>query len=159
MVNSKYWLCGLELCITKLGTPIGAPGEVYLVNDGERCANQASGFSVRPANSIVPLAPDLPLPINAGIENLDYQQFIVFGAYPNPAYDEVTFQIYLNKYEELTIQVFDMQGKEVFTDVMSNLHVGVNYAKLNISTLAQGTYSFVIKSETNVVSKSIVKTN
>ncbi len=134
-------------------------GEAYLVNDGERCANQASGFSVRPANSIVPLAPELPLPINAGIENLDYQQFIVFGAYPNPAYDEVTFQIYLNKYEELTIQVFDMQGKEVFTDVMSNLHIGVNYAKLNISTLAQGTYSFVIKSETNVVSKSIVKTN
>ncbi len=132
--------------------------EGYFVNDGERCANQASGFSVRPASQIVPLAPALPLDVNAGIENLDYQQFVVFGAYPNPAFDEVTFQIYLNKYEPLTIQVFDMQGKEVFSDVMNNLQPGVNYAKINIETLAKGTYSFVIKSETNIVTKSIVKT-
>ena len=63
----------------------------------------------------------------------------------------------MNKVEDLSLRVFDLQGREVYADVMKNLNIGVNYAYLSLDALAQGTYSFVIASETNVVSKTIVK--
>jgi alkaline phosphatase D len=131
--------------------------EGYFVNNNEKCANQASGFSVNPGPLPIP-APASPL-VSVGIEELNYQDFVVFGAYPNPAFEDVTFQIFMENAGDLNIAIYDIQGKEIYNENMTNLNKGLNYAKLNISTLAVGTYSFVIKSDSNVANKTIVKSN
>ena len=131
-------------------------GQGYYVNNNEKCANQAAGFSVNAGPLPIP-APSEPCPTDVGIDELNYEDFVVFGAYPNPATDDVTFQIYMDHPGDLNINIYDIQGREIFSDAMNNLTKGLNYAKLNINTLAAGTYSFVIKSETNVATKTIVK--
>jgi alkaline phosphatase D len=130
-------------------------GTGYFVNNNETCANQASGFTVRPGVLPIP-APEFPYGY-VSLVDVEEHNFTVFGAYPNPAQSEVTFQFYLNKPEELKISVYDIAGKQVYTDMISSFNTGVNYAQINISTLASGTYSFIIESETNRVSKTIIK--
>ena len=132
--------------------------EGYFVNDGETCAQQASGFSVNAGPLPIP-APALPVPTDVGIDELNYQDFVVFGVYPNPASDDITIQLFMEQAGELSLTIYDLQGREIYNDQMTNLSKGLNYAKLNISTLAQGTYSVVIKSATNVATKTIIKSN
>ncbi len=133
-------------------------GDGYFVNDGEHCANQASGASNRPGP-----APDFaPFPMeedtsSASVGELNKPSFVVLGAYPNPANDKVTFQMYAEKNQPISIRVFDMTGRQVFEDLMTNVHVGVNYAQLNIDKLEKGTYQFVITSGMYKVTKSIIK--
>lgn len=129
--------------------------EGYFVNDNEKCAQQANGFSVNSGPLPIP-APASPLTV-VGIEELNYQDFVVFGLYPNPATDEITLQLYMENNGELSISIYDIQGREIYGDVMTNLTKGLNYAQLNISSLAQGTYSVVVKSETNIATKTIIK--
>jgi len=128
--------------------------DAYYVNNNEKCANQASGMSSNTGVLPTP-APLSPIDWNVGIETKD--NFEIFGAYPNPAQDEVTLQIFMNKAEELKISVFSIDGKLVFTDTFSNTHIGSNYAQLNISSLAQGRYNIVVASNNNIVTKSIIK--
>ncbi len=128
----------------------------YMVNSGETCAQQGQGYSSR----ITPnpaLAPENPIHMSNGIEDLVYEEFIVMSAYPNPSVNEVTFQIYLNDETSLNIEVYDVSGQLIFSDVMNDLNVGVNYAQIETSSLSQGVYSFVFYNENNRVSKTIVK--
>jgi alkaline phosphatase D len=129
--------------------------EGYYMNDGERCANQASGASTRPGPAPF-FAPD-PEDISASVSEISAPSFVVLGAYPNPANDKVTFQMYAEQEQIITIQVFDLQGRKVFEDNMTNVQIGVNYAQLNISDLEKGTYQFVITSGLYKVTKSIIK--
>lgn len=127
----------------------------YYVNSGEKCANQASGASSRPG--LPPFyAPD-PDVSTVSVEENDVQTFVVLGAYPNPTNENVTFQMYADQPQPISIQVYDLQGRLVFQDNMNNVQVGVNYAQLDISTLERGTYQFVISSGKYRVTKSIVK--
>jgi hypothetical protein len=130
-------------------------GTAYFVNNNETCANEASGFSVRPGILPIP-APEYPFGYVAPV-SIEENNFVVFGAYPNPAQSEVTFQFYLNQPEDLNITVYDLAGKQVYADEISSFNTGVNYAQINISNLASGTYTFIIESETNRVSKKIIK--
>lgn len=127
----------------------------YYVNSGEKCANQASSASSRPG--LPPFyAPD-PDVSTVSVEENDLQTFVVLGAYPNPTNENVTFQMYADQPQPISIQVYDLQGRLVFQDNMNNVQVGVNYAQLDISTLERGTYQFVISSGKYRVTKSIVK--
>lgn len=128
----------------------------YVVENNEKCAHQSNGYSVRTEDKPV-LAPATPIHMTNGLETLVYEEFIVMGAYPNPAHDNVTFQIYLNEESDLDIEIYDLQGRLIFSDVIQNLKVGVNYAQIEISSLTQGAYSFVLSNEKNKVSKSIIK--
>lgn len=127
----------------------------YFVNSGEKCANQASGASSRPGPGPF-YAPD-PVALDASVAENNRQTFIVMGAYPNPTNENVTFQMYAEKVAPINIQVFDLQGRLVYQNNMNNVHVGVNYAQLDISSLENGTYQFVISSGVYRVTKSIVK--
>lgn len=127
----------------------------YYVNDGEKCANQASGASSRPGPAPF-YAPD-PIALDAGIEENSRQTFVVMGAYPNPANENVTFQMYAEENAPVNIQVYDLQGRLMFQNNMNNVHIGVNYAQFDISSLEAGTYEFVITSGVYRVTKSIIK--
>lgn len=135
-------------------------GTGYFVNDGENCANLASSAASRPGPlPIFAPYPEAPADTtgSSGISELNVPTFVVMGAYPNPANDKVTFQLYAEQTLPVTIQVFDMLGRKVFEDRMTNVHVGVNYAQFDINDLEKGTYQFVISSGLYKVTKSIVK--
>lgn len=136
-------------------------GAGYFVNDGETCAQEASAASSRPGPGPI-FAPQPTEPVDttgtgASIGELNAPSFVVLGAYPNPANDKVTFQMYSEQSLPVTIQVFDITGRKVFEDLMTNIHVGVNYAQFEIGQLENGTYHFVISTGLYKVTKSIIK--
>jgi alkaline phosphatase D len=130
--------------------------EGYMVMSGETCAQQSNGYSSRVVPN-PPLAPMKPIHMSNGIEELIYEEFIIMSAYPNPAQDNITFQIYMNEVKDLTFEVYDMEGRQIYTDVISSGAVGVNYIQVETSTLSQGLYSFVFYNDSNRVTKTIVK--
>lgn len=130
--------------------------EGYMVLDQNRCAQQSNGYSQRVVSNPT-LAPDEPIHMTNGLEDLVYEEFIVMGAYPNPAQNEVTFQIYLNEQSDINLEIYDLSGRKIYSDVITDLHVGVNYAQIEISSLSQGMYSFVLFNDNNRVAKSIQK--
>ena len=130
--------------------------EGWYVNNLETCANQASGFSARITPN-APLAPENPIQNAAVIEDYTYSDFVVIGAYPNPVRDLLTLQVYMPSNLEIAIGVYDLSGKLVYNDVINNFSEGVNYAQLDISDLAIGSYNVVLQTESNRVAKRIVK--
>lgn len=129
----------------------------YTVQDGQKCAQpSATGYSSRTVSN-PPLAPDKPIHMSNGLEDLVYEDFIIMSAYPNPAYNDITFQIYMNEVSDLNFEIYDVDGKKVMEDLVSNLKVGVNYIQVYTSSLSQGLYSFVFYNDVNRVAKTVVK--
>lgn len=128
----------------------------YMVLDGESCAQQSPGYSYR-INPNPTLAPDQPIHMSNGIEELVYEDFIVMSAYPNPMQNDITFQIYLNEATDLNFEAYDVDGRKVMEETVSNLRVGVNYIQVFTSDLSQGLYSFVFYNDANRVAKTVVK--
>lgn len=129
----------------------------YMVLDNETCAQQSNGYSIRETSNPV-LAPEKPIHMTNGIETLIYEEFIIMGAYPNPAQENVTFQIYMNEASDLNLEIYDLQGRIIFNDIIKNLKKGVNYAQLQLTSLPHGAYSFVLFNDNNRVTKTIIKT-
>lgn len=129
--------------------------DAYYVNNNEKCANQAAGYSSRPWTGPF-FAPD-PVDNGLGVKENEIEPFVVMGAYPNPAEDKVTIQMYSDNTNQISLEVYDLQGRQVYTNVMKNVHVGVNYAQLDLVGLAKGTYQIVITSGQSRVTKAIVK--
>lgn len=128
----------------------------YMVLNGESCAQQSQGYSSRTTPNPT-LAPDQPIHMSNGLEELIYEEFIVMSAYPNPTQNDITFQIYLNKESDLNFEAYDVSGKKVMTDLVTDLKVGVNYIHVFTTDLSQGVYSFVFYNENNKVSKTVIK--
>ena len=140
---------------------VPTPGEYYatsyFVNDTEKCANAATTFSTRPGTP-PDFAPTYPIGAPVGIEET-VNNLVVFGAYPNPIIEDVTLQFYLYEKEDIRIKLYDISGKLLFEDVAKNLTVGVNYMKLNLSSINSGTYNIVLETKSNRVSKTLIKVN
>ncbi|CAG5080348.1 alkaline phosphatase D family protein [Parvicella tangerina] len=128
----------------------------YMVLDGETCAQQSNGYSSRTTPN-PPLAPDQPIHMSNGLEELVYEEFIIMSAYPNPTQNDITFQIYLNEETDINFEAFDVSGKKVMEDVITGMKVGVNYTQVFTSSLSQGVYSFVFYNDNNRVAKTVVK--
>jgi alkaline phosphatase D len=127
----------------------------YYVNNNEKCANQASGQTVRAGTPPV-LAPNQPISLSAQVPVIQ-NDFVIFGVYPNPAQDIITMQIYMPADEKLTIRMYAIDGKLVYQDDITDFSKGINYAQLNISSLTAGTYSIVLESDEYRASKTIIK--
>ena len=123
--------------------------------DGEKCAQQASGPTL-PSNTLPILAPNDPITGTAQIlEHLT--EFTVFGTYPNPFYDDITIQLFLNEKEDLTFECYDITGKLVYQQEIISLKEGLNYVKLYLNSLNAGNYSLVIKSDHHYSTKKLIK--
>ncbi len=129
--------------------------DAYYVNDGEKCANQASGFSSRPTAQQHYYAPEYPIGYNVGIE--DKKEMIWFGAYPNPTHGSVTMQIYLYDNSPVNIKIVDLYGKELLNEQETLFTAGANYIRLDLSSLPSGTYTVVVTNKDKRISKPIVK--
>jgi alkaline phosphatase D len=127
----------------------------YYVNNNEKCAQQASSFTSRPGTAPI-LAPALPISLSAQIPEYT-NDLLIFGAYPNPVEDNVTLQIYSNGTEDIKMSVYSISGQLIFSQVISTFQKGINYAQLDLKTLAIGTYSIVLETSDYKASKTIVK--
>ncbi len=78
------------------------------------------------------------------------------SVYPNPAADKAEVSFNLNAASDVTINVVDVNGKVVNSNVLKNLAVGANSTSLNVANLANGVYSVVIKSNDSTVTKKLV---
>ena len=129
-------------------------GDAYFVNDNEKCANQASGPTSRPIANQHYYAPQYPIGYHVGIERPD---MIVLGAYPNPTHGVITAQVYLQKQEEIAVQLVDLEGRIVLTKQIGTTNLGANYVSLNLTSFKAGAYSLIIKTASKQITKTIIK--
>jgi hypothetical protein len=76
--------------------------------------------------------------------------------FPNPAKETATLNYYLNKDSQVTINISDLNGKIVTTQINEDASEGSYTKKLDLSDLKAGTYFVKIKSDDNSVTKKLV---
>ena len=76
--------------------------------------------------------------------------------YPNPAKEVVNVQCTMNNVQCLGVEVFDVYGKIVRTDVGANNDSPLQ-TRINVAGLAEGVYFVRVTTENGVVTKSFVK--
>lgn len=139
----------------KDATTQGYFAQGYYVNNNEKCANQAAGFTTRPGTPPIP-APANPISLSAQVPEYT-NDFVLFGAYPNPVENDVTIQLYVSETTPIKISIYSITGQLVYTDEITTFHKGINYAQLDLSSIAIGTYSIVLETANYKASKTIVK--
>ena len=90
----------------------------------------------------------------AGIETLSLNTEIKL--FPNPAKETATLNYYLNKDSHVTINITDLNGKIVSTQITEDASEGSYSKKLELNELNSGTYFVKIKSDDNSVTKKLV---
>lgn len=124
--------------------------------DGNRFLGQAAG-PIPSRNTNPPFAPFIPDPaIGVGVNNISADKTVLINCYPNPSFDEVAIQMYLNEATKITVNLYDINGNLV-TSQYTNPSVGVFTTKLSLSGIGTGTYMLSINDGTNVYVKKIVK--
>jgi len=128
--------------------------ESWYVNNNERFLRQGSGASVRITPN-PPLAPYFEDSLTS--VNEQTQDAVIFGVYPNPASTQMVMQYYLYKTENVTLQLFDMQGKMVLNKALGKREKGLSFAELDLSTLKAGTYVVSLQTASKAYKRFIVK--
>ncbi len=119
-----------------------APDTVFMAFSSGR--NPGSQFIVDKINFIYPVA------VN---DNYNLRQVV---AYPNPTFDDLYFRINSDKFNDVKIDVYSVEGKLVLSKEYKKL-VGNNDLILNTSALKQGNYIYKIKIGNNIYSKAFIK--
>ncbi len=106
--------------------------------DGERHLRTAPA----PLNPISGNNPPLvsPFPVSTGIAPVGNTSLIIFNCYPNPAYNEVIVQYYLDEPSRLGIYITDMSGKVVYSEKTKDALSGLNISTINIAGMPNGMY-------------------
>ena len=91
---------------------------------------------------------------SAGIESVSINN--EFKMFPNPAKDVATVNYYVTKDAHVTINITDLNGKIVSTQVNEEASEGSYSKKLELSDLNAGTYFVKIKSDDNTITKKLV---
>ncbi|MFM2202270.1 MAG: hypothetical protein RL040_1470 [Bacteroidota bacterium] len=79
--------------------------------------------------------------------------------YPNPASDVLHIQYELPAQEEVTVALFDVQGKQVFQKPIGKQTAGEHLEKFDIAHLPAGNYVCRISGRDSAISKQVVKQN
>jgi WD40 repeat protein len=79
--------------------------------------------------------------------------------YPNPASDVLHIQYELPVQEEVTIALFDAQGKQVLQKTLGKQAAGEYLETLDVAHLPVGTYLCRISGRDSTISKRVVKQN
>lgn len=113
------------------------------------CVQNKTGFADKSLITCPVFSSPFPIfPLN---DNKAEVKNSVISLYPNPAMDVVN--ISLTKNETIQVCIFDLQGRQVYSQLISKIK-----AEINISHLQKGIYLIEIKENNNVVSiQKIVK--
>lgn len=80
--------------------------------------------------------------------------------YPNPASDRVTIDFYLDKTTPVTIEVYSIEGKLVFSNTVADVNPGFNYTYLDVDQFSGGVYVLKLLENSTMVDQrmlSVVK--
>ncbi len=79
-----------------------------------------------------------------------------FNIYPNPATTQLTIDYHLQPFEEGSITIYDIMGRECF---FINLNTSANKAVVNVSDLKSGiyTYKYTINNISRRIGKLLIK--
>ncbi len=75
-----------------------------------------------------------------GIKNPDGSLQVKLNVYPNPVVDQATVQFSVNKKDNISVRVMDMNGRLVFEKQMNNEVPGVKKINIPTDNLSRGTY-------------------
>lgn len=82
----------------------------------------------------------------------------IINAYPNPSNTEVTLKFDVKQSEDVTINIYDLTGKVIFTKVYSGLTQGTQNITLETLAIQSGTYILTAKGvTTNAMVRLIVR--
>lgn len=82
--------------------------------------------------------------------------FVVSQNYPNPFDKTSEVLIWLNSSSDVTVEVFNLDGKIVSTQNYNNLNAGNHQLTINGETLSSGIYFYNIKTATHSVTKKMI---
>lgn len=132
---------------------------VWYCDSSETCAEETQTPAVRPGPQPI-FAPDSPviqLNTDPSLGADPAPDMVMFGVYPNPFYNEMSIQLFLQFGGDVEVSIYDMMGKMVLQEKVTNLQKGLNYITLFGDDLSKGTYSLVIKSDNHMATKKIIK--
>ena len=95
-----------------------------------------------------------PAAISAGIESISLNN--EFKLFPNPATEVTTLNYYINKLSHVSINITDLNGKIVSTQLNEEATEGAYSKKLDLRDLNTGTYFVKIKSDDQTITKKLV---
>ena len=121
-------------------------GELFMVTDGRISENSSSNLLASATNSSE----------SESISNL--------SIYPNPSTGTINVNLYLKEEGKINIGVFDILGKQVFVDNLSNeniLSFGAHSQKVELNDLNNGMYfmEIIFVSSKGFSTKTIQKIN
>jgi len=92
---------------------------------------------------------DTQLPVN--------EEFYVGNPFPNPANDELNINISIKKSQQISLQLFDIEGRAVRDTQVFDCHANsVNALNLNSKNISNGVYILKIVGEQFEVAKKII---
>ena len=122
--------------------------------DGERHLRiAASALGPNPGNP--PLVSTFP--VSLGVNQVAKSGLVVFSCYPNPAYNEVVLQYYLDQVSRITIDIMDVNGRIVYHEQPSEKISGLNISSVNVAGLSEGAYIIRLASENGVYTNKFIK--
>lgn len=121
----------------------------WFVNNNERFLRQASG-SVAPRSGMPELAPV------SGVGEVK-NNLVSLMCYPNPFKNMLQLQYYLHKGENVTAELFDVNGKKVFEKALEGNSVGLHNATFTLPVLGTGNYTLHLRSQTGSAVVKLLK--
>lgn len=93
-----------------------------------------------------------------GIESNNFFNGMKMDIYPNPAVNNAQIAFALENNDDVTVQVFDITGKTIYTETLGSLSAGIHNIQLDTEDLASGNYYVSIKNSKNRLTKKLVIT-
>ncbi len=94
--------------------------------------------------------------IGVGVRDTDPVGLWVSDAYPNPATDQATIMVTVNKPVELTLQMMDVSGRMVQNINKGKGLSGTQYFNLNCHHLPRGLYFYTVNAGGSVASGKLI---
>jgi hypothetical protein len=149
-------------------TPAGQPNTIVASYDadlsglgGGAAVVFASGFLApaagQPGFGLWVTLPDgTTFPLDLISSTKDAVEVGEMTVFPNPASDYLNLSLQLNQPTDLSITMFDLLGKQVFTQSLGAAQTGEVNERISLENFAQGTYMLLVKTASGVAVRKVV---
>jgi hypothetical protein len=96
-------------------------------------------------------------PVVTDVKNVMKDNMVMISCFPNPTENEVRIQYYLYKPTDVNIQMTNMNGQTVYSQVIKHKENGLFNAEADMSSLAKGIYLMSVTAGGKVYTKKVVK--
>ncbi len=87
--------------------------------------------------------PATPAPA-CGVVSSVQESVLVVGSYPNPFADQILLQYFVDDINPVMVSLFDMSGKQVWSEEIRPAIAGVNFKELRPTGLVAGSYMLIL---------------